>query len=83
MDSTQDLIGKIKQIEMTTFRYPINKKDTVVRKQNITVYFDENNRIIKQIDYYLKYNDQTDYNYINNLLVNTISKNGGGGNLEN
>ena len=49
MDSTQDLIGKIKQIETSTFRYPINKKDTIVHKENSVVFFDERNRIIKQI----------------------------------
>ena len=74
MDSTQDLIGKIKQIETSTFRYPINKKDTIVHKENSVVFFDERNRIIKQIDYYQKFIDETDFNYKNNLLENTISK---------
>jgi hypothetical protein len=76
MDSTQDLIGKIKQIEMSTFHYPINKKDTIVSKENSIVFFDDKNRIIKQIDYYLKFIDETDFNYKNNLLENTISKSG-------
>ena len=76
MDSTQELIGKVKQIEMNTFRYPINKNDTIVHKENSVVFFDEKNRIIKQIDYYLKFIDETDFNYKNDLLENTISKSG-------
>jgi hypothetical protein len=76
MDSTQELIGKVKQIEMNTFRYPIRKNDTIVRKENSVVFFDKKNRIIKQIDYYLKFIDETDFNYKNNLLENTISKSG-------
>lgn len=76
MDSTQELIGKIKQIEMNTFRYPINKNDTIVRKENSVIFFDEKNRIIKQIDYYLKFINETDFNYKNDLLENTISKSG-------
>jgi hypothetical protein len=76
MDSTQDLIGKIKKIEMSTFRYPINEKDTIIHKENSIVYFDIKNRIVKQIDYYLKFIDETDFNYKNNLLENTVSKSG-------
>lgn len=76
MDSTQELIGKVQQIEMNTFRYPINKNDTIVHKENSVVFFDEKNRIIKQIDYYLKFIDETDFNYKNDLLENTISKSG-------
>lgn len=76
MDSTQDLIGKIKQIEISTFRYPINKEDTVVHKENSVVFFEMENRIIKQMDYFLKFTDETDFNYKNNLLENTISKSG-------
>jgi hypothetical protein len=74
MDSTQDLIGKIKQIEMNTFRYPINEKDTIIQKENSIVYFDVKNRIVKQVDYYLKFIDETDFNYKNNLLEKTVSK---------
>lgn len=74
LDSTQDLVGKIKQIEMTTFHYPINDKDTIVRKINSIIFFDKKNRITKQIDYYPKFIDETDFNYKNNLLENTISK---------
>ena len=76
MDSTQNLIGKIKQIEMSTFRYTFNNKDTIVSKINSIVFFDNKNRIIKQIDYYNKFIDETNYNYKNNLLENTISKSG-------
>lgn len=76
MDSTQDLIGKIKQIEMNTFRYPINEKDTIIHKENSIVYFDVKNRIVKQVDYYLKFIDETDFNYKNNLLEKTVSKSG-------
>lgn len=76
MDSTQDLIGKIKQIEMSTFRYPINKKDTIVSKESSIIFFDNKNRIFKQIDYYQKFIDETDFNYRNNLLENTITKSG-------
>lgn len=76
MDSTQELIGKVKQIEMNTFRYPINENDTIVHKENSVIFFDEKNRIIKQIDYYLKFIDETDFNYKNDLLENTISKSG-------
>ena len=76
MDSTQDLIGKIKQIEMCTFRYPISKKDTIIHKGNSIVYFDLKNRIVKQIDYHLKFIDETDFNYKNNLLENTVTKSG-------
>lgn len=75
-DSTQELIGKVKQIEMNTFHYPINKKDTIIRKEKSVIYFDEKNRITKQIDYYLKFIDETDFNYKNNLLQNTVSKSG-------
>lgn len=76
MDSTQDLIGKIKQVEISTLRYPINKKDTIIQKENSVVYFDVKNRITKQIDYYLKFTDETAFNYKNNLLENTVSKSG-------
>lgn len=76
MDSTQDLIGKIKQIEMITFRYPINEKDTIIHKENSIVYFDLKNKIVKQIDYYLKFIDETDFHYENNLLEKTVSKSG-------
>lgn len=73
-DSTQDLIGKIKQIEISSFRYPIIEKDTIVLKVNSIAYFDLNNRIVKQIDYYPKFSSETDFNYKNNLLESTISK---------
>ncbi len=74
MDSTQDLIGNIKQIEVNTIDYPINKKDTIVNKEHSIVFFDERNRIIKQIDFYKKFTDETYFNYKNNLLENMISK---------
>lgn len=74
MDSTQELLGKIKKIEMITFHYPINDKDTIVRKVNSIIFFDNKNRITKQIDYYPNFIDETDFNYKNNLLENTISK---------
>lgn len=76
LDSTQDLIGKIKQIEMTTFHYPIFDKDTIVHKENSIIFFDKKNKITKQIYYFPKFIDETDFNYKKNLLENTISKNG-------
>ena len=74
LDTTQDLLGKIKQIEMTTFHYPINNKDTIVRKENSIFLFGMKNILIKQIDYNSKFFDETNFNYKNNLLENTISK---------
>ncbi len=75
-DSTQELIGKVKQIELNTFLYTFNKNDTIVHNENSVVFFDEKNKIIKQIDYYLKFINETDFNYKNELLENTISKRG-------
>ena len=74
LDTTQDLVGKIKQIEMTTFHYPINNKDTIVRKENSIFLFGMKNILTKQIDYNPKFFDETNFNYKNNLLENTISK---------
>ncbi len=74
MDYTQDLIGKIKQIEMSSFRYPTDKKDTVVHEEKSTAFFDKKNKIIKQIDYYPKFIDETYFNYKNDLLESTVSK---------
>ena len=74
MDYTQDLIGKIKQIEMSTFRYPTDKKDTVVDEEKSTAFFDERNKIIRQLDYYPKFIDETYFNYKNDLLESTVSK---------
>ena len=62
------------------------EKDTIIHKENSILYFDKKNRIVKQIDYYLKFINETDFNYKNNLLnslmlaslvskkVSTISK---------
>jgi hypothetical protein len=74
MDYTQDLIGKIKQIEMSSFRYPTNKKDTVVHEEKSIAFFDKKNKIIKQIDYYPKFIDETYFNYKKDLLESTVSK---------
>lgn len=75
LDSTQDLVGKIKQIEITKFYYPINENDTIVSKVFINIFYDEKNRKIKQIDDYQKFVTITDYNYKNDLLQNYIIRN--------
>lgn len=76
LDSTQDLIGNIEQIDIRTFRYPSNEKDTTVSKVNSMVFFDGKNKIIKQFDYYGKFNYETDFIYKNNVLDHTVSKSG-------
>ncbi len=70
-DYRQDLIGNIKKIEMTLVYYPI---DTVSMKHNSVVYYDQNNRIIRQIDYYKGLSTEMDLFYKNNLLIQTIRK---------
>jgi hypothetical protein len=75
MDSIQDLIGEIKQINVTTYRYPINSKDTIVDIGKSIVFFDSRNKIIKQIDQYPKYSQVSTFNYTNGLLESTVSKN--------
>lgn len=70
-DSTQKLIGKIKQMNVNTFRYA---KDTIMFKENKVVFFDMKNKIIKQINYYPKIQEETIFNYKNELLQNTTSK---------
>lgn len=74
MDSTQEWIGKIKQINISIFHYSINKKDSIDYIENSVVFFDIRNRTIKQIDYYSDASEETDFYYKNNLLESTISK---------
>lgn len=73
-DSTQELVGKIKKIEMTELNYSVNDKDTIFLEVNSILFFDNKNRITKQIDYYPKFIDETDFNYKKDLLEYTISK---------
>lgn len=75
MDSIQDLIGEIKQINVSTYRYPINSRDTIVDIDKSIVFFDSRNKIIKQIDQYPKYSELSKFNYTNGLLESTVSKN--------
>jgi len=74
IDLTQDLIGKVSKLEISNYRYQINEKDTVILKIYSTVFFDKQNNIVKQIDFYPKFASETDFSYKNNLLQNTISK---------
>ena len=73
LDSTQELIGKIKEIEVNTFYYATYKKDTSSIQIKSTVTFDKNNNIIKQIDDYSKFSEETYFNYKKKMLVSTIS----------
>lgn len=73
-DATQELIGKVKQMEVITFRYPTDEKDTIIEKDSSVFYFDLKNRIVKQVDCYLKFRHETDFNYKNNLLQSQVSK---------
>lgn len=74
IDATQELIGKVKQMEVITFRYPTDEKDSIIEKDSSIFYFDLKNRIVKQIDSYLKFRYETDFNYNNNLLESEVSK---------
>jgi hypothetical protein len=74
IDATQELIGKVKQMEVITFRYPTDEKDTIIEKDSSVFYFDLKNKIVKEIDCYLKFKYETDFNYKNNLLESQVSK---------
>lgn len=59
-------------MNINTFHYA---KDTVRFKENKVVFFDMKNKIIKQIDSYPKIQEETLFNYKNELLLqNTTSK---------
>jgi hypothetical protein len=74
MDSTQDLTGKIQQINISTIHYPISIKDTITREEKSVIFFDSKNKITRQIDFYPKFKDETSFVYKNKQLVSTISK---------
>lgn len=76
MDLTQDLIGEIEQINVTTFHYPLNSNDTIISTENSIITFNSKNKITKQIDSYSKFTEETTFIYNHDLLVSTISKNG-------
>lgn len=76
MHSTQNLIGNINKMDVTTLYYPINIEDTIDRTEKSILFFDSKNKIIKQIDQYSKFTDETIYNYNKDLLENIILKSG-------
>ena len=76
MDYIQELIGKIKQIEVVRYHYPLKKNDTIVQIDTSILYFGNKNKLLKQIDLNKDYNYETVYNYKNGLLESTLSTTG-------
>jgi hypothetical protein len=73
-DSTQELIGKIRSLNVNTFHYPISKKDTIGWEEHTVILFDKKNKPLKQTDYYPNSTSETTFNYRNGLLQIKISK---------
>jgi hypothetical protein len=76
MDYIQELIGKIKQIEVVRHHYPLKKNHTIVQIDTSILYFGKKNKLLKQIDLNKDYNYETVYNYKNGLLESTLSTTG-------
>ena len=73
LDQTQELIGKVKKIEVRTIHFgfgPLDPTKTV--EENFIIYYDKQNRITKLTD---KIFGETEYFYSNGLLDKTITKN--------
>lgn len=73
IDSTQDFVGNIKELKFTSTNYLNTKKDSVEADDYSVLYFNSKNNIIKQIDYYQKFREETIFNYKDNLLESKIS----------
>ena len=72
-DSTQKLVGKIKLLIVEKSYYYTNGEEITSQKESSENYFDEGNRIIKQISTYPKLTTETTFYYNKNLLKSKIS----------
>ena len=71
---TQKLRGKISSIKASNYRFANSKSDKPSSKDSIIVYFDKNNNLEQQIDFYQNTKDKT-YFYYNqfNLIKEQLS----------
>lgn len=72
-NSTQKLVGKIKLMIVEKLYYSTNGEEITSQKENSENYFDEKNRIIKQISTYPEFTTETTFYYNKNLLKSKIS----------
>jgi len=68
-DYTQDLVGKIKSMHITTYEYKFLKKDTVNLVKNTFLLFDSNSSVINEIITTENNQKETNYKYQNGLLI--------------
>ena len=70
-----NLKGKISQIEIYTKYYPTEENDTIIQRENHKYFFNKN-KLSKEINNYLNFNDSdtTTYFYNHKLLDNEIRK---------
>ena len=73
-NQAHDFIGRIDKMKITTYNYPIFRKDTTITKSISEIYFNSQNQIKLQIDQMEKYTDSTFYFYKNKNLQRTTSK---------
>lgn len=68
-DYTQDMVGKIKSMHITTYEYKFMKKDTVNLVKNTFLLFDSNNNVINEKITTENNQKETNFKYQNGLLI--------------
>lgn len=71
MDSTQELLGKVKKMNINILRYSEYEN---LNKENQVIYFDKKNKIIKETIIYPNFKEETVFNYEDNLLKSSLTK---------
>jgi hypothetical protein len=72
LDTTQEIVGTVKQMEATIKKYDYKKNDTIVSKTNVTIFFDSKNNMIRQIYKHPKYTNETICQYNRDNLLESI-----------
>ncbi|WP_435675670.1 hypothetical protein [Polaribacter sp.] len=71
MDSTQDLLGKVKKMNINILRYSEYEN---LNKENQVIYYDKKNKIIKETINHPNFKEETVFNYENKLLKSSLTK---------
>lgn len=72
-NAMQKLVGNVKAIKLTTYKYNYKKNDTTVTKSFSEFFYNKKNQVIKQVDNNGKYENVTESFYKKNLLIKEIS----------
>jgi hypothetical protein len=68
-DYTQELVGKIKMMDIKKYEYKFNKKDTVNLVKTIILHFDKDQKLISEKIFTEEGSKESNFKYSNDLII--------------